>query len=351
MSDRILDLLAENDETKNFKKTMTDLVIGQESTINQISQVYQIINADIANSIKPIGVFMLMGPTGTGKTHTVEALAKTLMGDRRKFIKINCTEMKLKHSINKVLGAPAGYIGHKTKTTVNKESIAKVMHPSKKFWILLLDEIEKAHRALYQVMMDVFDKAELHDGKNRLIDYSRCIIFMTSNLGVKPPKKIQGFSTNKANDKPSESTQIITKLTGNPQYDEELERRFSPEFLNRIDYFSVFNKLSADQLRSIVKLEVGYIEDRINQSKKMHLKLECTDATLDRLVEYGNNPDFGARPIKRILEKMIVEPFSLFLTTDQIKEFDWVIIDINPEKPHEFIFSIKDTSINDLNPL
>jgi len=345
-----LDLNAENEETTKFKNEMAKLVVGQSHTINQISQIYQIINADIANSIKPIGVFMLMGPTGTGKTHTVEALAKILMGDGRKFIKINCTEMKLKHSINKVLGAPAGYIGHKTKTTVNKETIAKVMHPTKKFWILLLDEIEKAHQALYQVMMDVFDKAELHDGKNRLIDYSRCIIFMTSNLGVKPPKTIQGFSNTGKSSAPVAKHKIITKLTGEQQYDDALEARFSPEFLNRIDYYSVYNKLSTEQLRKIVELEVGYIEDRINKSKKMSLKIECSDAVLDKLVGYGNDPDFGARPLKRILEKMIVEPFSLFLTTNQLKEYDWIIVNLNPNEQNKFTFYVKDLLLKDLSP-
>lgn len=346
MITRDLDLDAINEETVKFRDELSRIVVGQSPTLQQITQIYQIINAGIANGIKPIGVFMLMGPTGTGKTHTVEAFAKIAMGDERKFIKINCAEMKLKHSVNKVLGAPAGYIGHKTKTVVNAGAIKEVTHPKKNFWILLLDEIEKAHQAFYQILLEVFDKAQLRDGKNRIIDYSRCIIFMTSNLGVAPIKKIEGFSSG-TKDK-SVNKQDAKKLAGDQQYNEALEKRFSPEFLNRIDYFSVYHKLSTRELRTIVGLEVQKIENRINKAKNTSISIKCTDSVLDQLIEIGNNPEFGARPIKRVLEKKIIEPFSLFLTTNQIKGDDKIYIDCVNDISLPFIF--KATSFENIDP-
>ncbi len=280
---------------------------------------------------RPVGNLLFLGPTGSGKTRVVEAMAETLFGDPRAVIKIDCAEFQHSHEIAKLIGSPPGYLGHRETHPLLTQEALNQWHTEKiKMTLLLFDEIEKASDALWQLLLGIMDKATLTLGDNRRVNLSQCLIVMTSNLGAHEMEDIMGgglgFGTST---KPG-------LIYGDPKLDEKItrtaqdaaRRKFSPEFMNRIDKVVVFKTLKAEHLEHILEIELGMVQQRILQATGNHqFVFSCTEPVKKFLLEEGTDPKYGARHLKRAIEKNIVHPLANLAATGQVKLGDFIRID------------------------
>lgn len=318
------------EEVETFRRGLQDRVIGQQSAVDAVTQAYQIFSAGLAPNDRPLGSFLFLGPTGTGKTNLVEALAEVCFGDRRAMLKVDCGEYSHSHEVARLTGSPPGYLGHQeTHPYLSQENVNRYQTPRHPFTLLLFDEIEKANDSLWQLLLGVLDKARLTLGNNKEVDLSSCFIFLTSNVGSRSISEIvspgMGFATGGA--EPEESLQgriekaVLWKA----------RRTFAPEFLNRIDHKVVFHRLEQSHLDAILSLELDKIERRLARRAE-HLGIDFTGDAREFLLERGTDPDLGARPLKRILEQHAVFPLARMLASGQLDEGEQVIVDLAPDR-------------------
>ena len=278
---------------------------------------------------RPLGNLLFLGPTGTGKTRIVEVAAEVLFGDPRGVIKVDCAEFQHSHEIAKLIGSPPGYLGHReTHPVITQEALAQYHTETLKVSFLLFDEIEKASDALWQLLLGILDKATLTLGDNRRVDLSQAMIFMTSNLGG------------------SEITELMTGGMGfvaamtlgeKPRLDEKVERmaseaakrRFAPEFMNRIDETIVFRPLRREQLERILEIELTIVQQRLSVTPRGHFVFRATRAAKDFLLREGTDLKYGARHLKRAIERHLVYPLASLLATDQVTTGDTISVDWN----------------------
>ena len=326
-----LDPTRRNTEAAAFAKTLHRNVVGQEPAIEEVAQIYQTFLAGLNPPGRPVGNLLFLGPTGSGKTRVVEAMAEALFGEPRACIKIDCAEFQHSHEIAKLIGSPPGYLGHRETHPLLTQQAIDQWHTEKlKLSILLFDEIEKASDALWQLLLGVLDKGTLTLGDNRRVDLSRCIIIMTSNLGA-------AEMSNLANGRFGFSPKAKTLDDG---FDEKIDRtaveaarrKFTPEFMNRIDKVVVFKTLRAAHLQRILDLELEMVQKRIlaaSGSKKF--LFGCSESVKNFLLEEGTDAKYGARHLKRAIEKNLVSPLANLVATSQLKFGDFVRIDRDPE--------------------
>jgi ATP-dependent Clp protease ATP-binding subunit ClpB len=317
-------------EAERLEQGLRSRIIGQDEAIRQVVDIYQTFLAGMSTPGRPIGNLLFLGPTGSGKTRTVEALAEILTGDPRAVVKIDCAEFQHSHEIAKLIGSPPGYLGHReTKPMLSQESLEQFQTDDLKLSLVLFDEIEKASDALWNLLLGILDKAVLTLGDNRRVDFSRAVIFMTGNLGASEMNSILrpglGFTAREAGD--AVDARLAGKLSRAGI--EAARRKFTPEFLNRIDRVVVFNPLGEAELRRILNLELQSVSERMNAAVggPGTMSLMVTEAGRDLLLRSGTDARYGARHLKRAVERMLVQPISNLIATRQVRADDLLIVD------------------------
>jgi ATP-dependent Clp protease ATP-binding subunit ClpB len=326
-------------DAESLDRTLRRMVVGQDEAVDQIVNMYQMYLTGMTAPGRPIANFLFLGPTGSGKTRTVEALAEALVHNPRAVIKIDCAEFQHSHEIAKLIGSPPGYLGHReTHPLLSQEVLNQYHTETVKVSFVLFDEIEKASDALWNLLLGILDKAVLTLGDNRKVDFAHCMIFMTSNLGANEMASLTtprlGFqSLQGANgDKPSEETtdKLNQKLSRTGV--EAARRKFTPEFMNRIDKVVVFKPLGRTQLRRVLDIELGQVQQRVlHSSADKSFVFTATAASKDFLLTEGTDLKYGARHLKRAIERLLVQPLSNLIATDQVMSGDWIQIDFDGE--------------------
>jgi ATP-dependent Clp protease ATP-binding subunit ClpB len=330
----LLDPERKSPRAKEFEDKLSGLIVGQERAVRRMSGLFQIYLAGMNNPARPIGTMLFLGPTGSGKTRVVEAAAEVLFGEPHAVVKIDCAEFQHSHEIAKLIGSPPGYLGHReTSPMLTQENLDKSHTDDTKVTYVLFDEIEKASDSLWQLLLGILDKATLTLGDNRRVDFSRTVVIMTSNLGAREMSEMIsggiGFAPTKA-DKTKEDNEIDTKIYRTAL--EAAKRKFSPEFMNRIDKVVVFRSLKEHHLGRILDIELKAVQDRITESAGTKFIFECTDEAKRFLLNEGIDLKYGARHLKRSIERHLVYPLSNLVATQQVETGDFVTVDFDPDK-------------------
>src|SRR5437763_5899331 len=329
----LLDPEMRSSEVLDFERRLLGKIVGQDRAVHRIVNMYQIYLAGMAMPNRPIGNLLFLGPTGSGKTRIVEASAEILFGSPRAFIKIDCAEFQHSHEIAKLIGSPPGYLGHReTPPLLTQEAIDQYQTERARFSFILFDEIEKANDALWQLLLGILDKATLTLGDNRKVDLSRCVIFMTSNLGAVEMCEMLsgGIGFTSGVWRGDASLEEMYSHRDHTAAD-VAQRKFSPEFMNRIDKVVVFRTLNQSHLRQVLDIELNDVQNRImaSQSDKQ-LIFRCTSDAKAFLLRAATHLKYGARHLKRAIEQHLGYPISNLIATGQIGLGDVVKIDLAP---------------------
>jgi len=318
-------------------------IIGQDHAIQQVVNVYQTFLAGMNSPSRPIGSFLLLGPTGTGKTRMVESMAESLVGDPRAMVKIDCAEFQHSHEIAKLVGSPPGYLGHRETHPVLSQEVLNQHHTEKvKLSFLLFDEIEKASDALWNLLLGVLDKATLTLGDTRRVDFSKTMIFMTSNLGAAEMNTILrpnlGFGAGNIEQQQGKLDANTTEKISRAGV-EAARRRFTPEFMNRLDKVLVFKPLAETELRKILNLELNLLQQRIfSSSTPTPFFFALAPAAKDFLLREGTDLKYGARHLKRAIDRELVDPLSNLIASGQVRGGDLISVDFDAAANHMAFF-------------
>src|SRR5579884_489255 len=330
-----LDPEIRGNEAERLKTRLEHMVIGQEEAVAKVVDYYQLYRTGLNAPGRPIANLLFAGPTGCGKTRLVEALAECLVNDPKAVIKIDCGEFQHSHEIAKLIGSPPGYLGHReTHALLSQDALDQFQTETVKVSFVLFDEIEKASDALWNLLLGILDKAVLTLGDNRKVDFSRAMIFMTSNVGAAEMNAIlnprMGFCSPHRSEVESGAVgERTTKKIANSGV-EAARRKFPPEFVNRADKIVVFKPLGQEQLRRVLDIELNMVQQRIFDSAGVNaFVFTATDAAKDFLLREGTDVKYGARPLKRAIEKLLVHPMSNLIATEQIRGGDMLKIDFD----------------------
>ena len=333
---RSLDPSLRSIESQEFENSLREKIVGQEEGIRALVDLYQVFCAGMCPSGRPVGNLLFLGPTGSGKTRIVEAAAEILFGDPRAVIKVDCAEFQHSHEIAKLIGSPPGYLGHReTHPLITQEELSKYHTEQLKLSFLLFDEIEKASDSLWQLLLGMLDKATLTLGDNRRVDLSQVVIFLTSNLGGGEITELMtgGMGFVQPPDKPADTLDV--KVTRTAQ--EAARRKFSPEFMNRLDKVVVFHPLRPVQLEQILEIELSMVQRRVLDTAKGQFLFRVTPAARNFLLREGTDLKYGARHLKRAIERHIVYPLANLLATSQVHLGDLLCIDWD-EREQRLVF-------------
>jgi ATP-dependent Clp protease ATP-binding subunit ClpB len=285
-------------------------VIGQDEAVTAVSEAVIRARSGLKDPQRPIGSFIFLGPTGVGKTELARALAEFLFDDEHAMIRIDMSEYQEKHTVARLIGAPPGYVGYEEGGQLT-EAVRR-----RPYSVVLFDEIEKAHHDVFNVLLQVLDDGRLTDGQGRTVNFKNTIAIMTSNVGSQrilewTPSGRGGFEG------PGYEAMKEAVL-------EEMRRHFRPEFLNRVDEIIVFHSLSAEHLKAIVEIQLDRLRARLEER---HITLQLTDAARSNLVRTGYDPNYGARPLKRAIQKKIETPLGRLLLKGTVKDGQTVLVD------------------------
>ncbi len=328
--------LRSNDATQ-FEQSLRRQVAGQDEAIDKVAEIYQMFLAGLSPQGRPVGNLLFLGPTGSGKTRLVEAVADALFGDPRACIKIDCAEFQHSHEIAKLIGSPPGYLGHReTHPLLTQEALNQWHTETTKISILLFDEIEKASDSLWQLLLGILDKGTLTLGDNRRVDLSQCFIFMTSNLGATEMNSLvdggMGFNRKVA----MIDSRVDEKM--NHTALEAARRKFSPEFMNRIDKVVVFRSLRHEHLEKILDMELGLVQQRILKSAAgTPFVFQCAQPVKDFLLREGTDARYGARHLKRAIERNLVFPLANLVASGQARPGDLIKVDFDSAGKMTFV--------------
>ena len=300
----------------HMEERLRQRVVGQDEALAHVSNAIRRNRAGLSDPKRPIGTFVFLGPTGVGKTEMARALAEFMFDDERAMVRIDMSEYMEKHAVSRMIGAPPGYVGY-------EEGGQLTEHVRRKpYSVVLLDEIEKAHPDVFNVLLQVLDDGRLTDGKGRTVNFNNAVIIMTSNVGSAEINGTDiGFSL--THDDSDSNDSVRRKLM------EELRRTFRPEFLNRIDDMIVFNQLGREHLGRIVDLQLEYLGKLLEDKK---IEIEVTAAAKDLLLAQGYDPQFGARPMKRAIQRLIQDPLAMAILNGDFGEDDVVLVDREGDK-------------------
>jgi ATP-dependent Clp protease ATP-binding subunit ClpA len=332
-----LDPTRRSNDAREFEGALRRRIVGQDQAVEKVVEIYQMFLAGLNPPGRPVGNLLFLGPTGSGKTRVVEAMAEALFGDARACIKIDCAEFQHSHEIAKLIGSPPGYLGHRETHPLLTQEALNQWHTEKlKLSILLFDEIEKASDALWQLLLGILDKATLTLGDNRRVDLSQCVIIMTSNLGASEMTNLVdgglGFAP--------KVVQIDSALDEKVQRTavDAARRKFTPEFMNRIDKSVVFKTLRSEHLGQILEIELGLVQQRVLTAPAANqFVFNCTPKVKSFLLHEGTDPKYGARHLKRAIERHIVFQLANLVATGQVKLGDFIRIDLSPEGRLTFV--------------
>jgi ATP-dependent Clp protease ATP-binding subunit ClpB len=325
----VLDTAKRSSTACQFERALRERVVGQDQATQALVDLYQMFCAGLQSPSRPIGNLLFLGPTGSGKTRIVEAAAEVLFGDSRAVIKVDCAEFQHSHEIAKLIGSPPGYLGHReTQPLITQEALAASHRDNMKLSFLLFDEIEKASDALWQLLLGMLDKATLTLGDNRRVDLSQTMIFLTSNLGSGQIADLMqgGMGFIQPNDKPTTGLHEKVERTAI----EAARRKFSPEFMNRLDKVVVFHPLKREELDEVLEIELNNVQKRVLDTATRPFLFRITEEGRAFLLQEGTDQRYGARHLKRAIERHVVYPIARLLATAQVHQGDVLVIDRNP---------------------
>lgn len=288
-------LQSEMQKLINMEEVLSERVVGQKEAIEAVSNAIRRSRSGLADSEKPIGSFLFLGPTGVGKTELAKTLAAFLFDTEKALIRIDMSEFMERHSVARLIGAPPGYVGYEEGGYLT-EAVRR-----RPYSVILFDEIEKAHSDVFSVLLQILDDGRLTDGKGRTVDFKNTVIILTSNIGSQMIFE--------------QSHEEEDKLRG--QLQEVLQQYFKPEFLNRLDDIIIFHRLNQEQIRDIVRIQISSLQKRLLERK---VKISLSDRALDRIAEEGYDPQFGARPLKRVIQREIENKLALEILENKIAE-------------------------------
>src|SRR5712664_2635137 len=315
----ILDSTLRSSEALEFGEALRAKIVSQDEAVQAMVDLYQVFCAGLNSTGRPVGSFLFLGPTESGKTRIVEAAAEILFGDARAVIKVDCAEFQHSHEIAKLIGSPPGYLGHReTHPLITQEALAASHTEKLRLSFLLFDEIEKASDALWQLLLGMLDKATLTLGDNRRVDLSQTVIFLTSNLGGGEITELMqgGMGFVRPTDKPAAGFDEKIERTAV----EAARRKFSPEFMNRLDKVVVFHPLRREQLERVLEIELGQVQQRVLETAKGQFLFRVTDPGRDFLLKEGTD------------QRYVVYPLANLLATEQVHLGDLLCIDWNKEQ-------------------
>ena len=311
----------EAQKLETMESTLNRRVIGQEEAISAISRAIRRARAGISEENKPLGSFLFLGPTGVGKTETARALAEFLFNDEKAMIRLDMSEYMERHTVSKIIGSPPGYVGYEEAGQLTE----KVRR--RPYAVILLDEIEKAHPEVFNILLQIFEDGRLTDSKGRMVSFKNSIIIMTSNAGSDYINKMSSIGFSSKQD-------LAERESMKEKVNNSLQEQFRPEFLNRIDEIVIFNYLKKDQIKNIVDLEMSKVEKRLSQKE---IAIKISEKAKEFLVKEGLDSNLGARPLKRVIQRMILDPLSIKIVTGEISEGSRVLID---EKDGKIVFDL-----------
>jgi len=294
----------EREKLLQMESRLHERVVGQAEAIQAVSDAIRRSRAGLSDPNRPLGSFLFLGPTGVGKTELCKALAGFLFDSDDHMVRIDMSEFMEKHSVSRLIGAPPGYVGYEEGGTLT-EAVRR-----KPYSVLLLDEVEKAHPDVFNVLLQVLDDGRLTDGQGRTVDFKNTVIVMTSNLGSQHIMALSG-----------ESDEVIREAVWG-----EVKAHFRPEFLNRIDETVIFHALGADHIKSIARIQLRLLETRL---EKLEMKLDISEAALDELAKVGFDPVFGARPLKRAIQQRVENPLSRLILEGKFGPKDVIPVDVD----------------------
>ena len=296
-------------------------IVGQDEAVKKIADTVKRSRAGISDPNRPIGSFIFLGPTGVGKTELTKALAEFMFDDERALIRVDMSEFMERHSVSKLIGAPPGYVGFDEGSSFAES----VRH--RPYSVILFDEIEKAHPEVFNVLLSILDNGRLTDAKGRVINFKNAVIIMTSNIGAQYIDKMQtiGFNSDEKETYENVKEKVFTTL----------KEHFRPEFLNRLDDIIVFDILSREAIKEIVNIQIEIIKKRLAEKE---ISLLVSESVLELLTKEGYNPQYGARPLKRLIQEKILNPVASMMISNKVLSGGMVLIDV---KNGQFTFDIK----------
>lgn len=330
---RLLDPNRTGRDAAVLESNLKQYIVGQDEAVDQIVNIYQMHLTGLSAPQRPVGNLLFLGPTGSGKTRIVEATAEALVGTPRAVIKIDCAEFQHSHEIAKLIGSPPGYLGHReTHPLLSQEVLNQYHNERSKLSFVLFDEIEKASDALWNLLLGILDKATLTLGDNRKVDFSRAMIFMTSNLGAAEMSSILspklGFLAGAGEPTEAVTAGMSSKIARSGV--EAARRKFTPEFMNRLDKVVVFQPLGSDELRRILDIELGLVQQRVfTASPERSFVFSVSAEAKDYLLAEGTDLKYGARHLKRAIERLLVQPLSNLIATEQVRGGDLLRVEFD----------------------
>jgi len=322
----LLDPTKTGRQAQDLESKLRRLVIGQEEAIHEIVRTYQTHVAGLSPVGRPIGNFLFLGPTGSGKTRIVEATAQALLNNPRAVIKIDCAEFQHGHEIAKLVGSPPGYLGHReTHALLSQEALNQYYTEKVKISFVLFDEIEKASDALWNLLLGILDKGILTLGDNRRVDFSNAMVFLTSNLGAGEMCALTsprlGFQSRTVDDD-AFNHELASRMSRIGVA--AARKKFTPEFVNRLDKIVVFHPLGQEELRKIIDIELEMVQERIQKAADKSFLVNVTGSAREFLLTQGTDSRYGARHLKRAIEHLLVQPLANLIASGQIRRDDCI---------------------------
>ena len=314
----------EAEKLNRMEDTLKKRIVGQDEAVKKIADIIKMSRAGISDPNKPIGSFIFLGPTGVGKTELTKALAEFVFDDDKALIRVDMSEFMEKHSVSKLIGAPPGYVGHEEGGTFTE------MIRHRPYSIILFDEIEKAHPEVFNILLQILDNGRLTDAKGRLVNFKNTIVILTSNIGAQYIDKMEQIGFKDSVSASADNYQNVkNKVLAS------LKDHFRPEFLNRLDDIIIFDILSQDAIKEIVRIQVDIVRERLLAKE---IKLEVSSEVLSYLAKEGYNPHYGARPLKRLIQSKILTPIASLMISKGVTKDGVVSVSLKGE---EFNFEVK----------
>ncbi len=307
-------LLLMEDELRKY-------IIGQEEAIEAISKAVRRARAGLKDPRRPIGSFIFLGPTGVGKTELTKALARFMFGSEDALVQLDMSEFMERHSVSRLVGAPPGYVGYEEAGQLT-EALRR-----RPYSIVVFDEVEKAHPEAHNMLLQIMEEGQLSDAKGRKVDFSNAIIVMTSNVGAEMIKRQSSMGFSLKRDENLEEQQAYDEMR--KKLMDSLRRVFRPEFVNRVDNVIVFRALSKDDITQIVELELDKVSQRLEEQE---IFLTATQEALDKLAELGYDPEFGVRPLRRVIQQKVEENLSDALLAGEFEDCEAIIVDVEDDE-------------------